>query len=160
MLDSSREFRRCHSRRTVNKFFPALLQLHATSKSMSAPIQRPQSRCHAGGGINFQPRISRMDTNDSEMKSHRSKGFRFSKIRFIRGQKISSEHPTNGLALCRNQHWATDRSLISPCPDHQWKASTAHDPNCSNGEKELLERSGKSLLLPKDTSLSTRMQTA
>lgn len=62
----------------------------------------------------------------------------------------SNDHPTNGLALCKNHHWAMDRSLIAPCPDHHWKVSAILDPRRSNGEKELLELAGKSLLLPKD----------
>ncbi len=61
-----------------------------------------------------------------------------------------NDHPTNGLALCKNHHWAMDRNLIAPCPDHHWHVSKLLDPRRSNGEKELLELSGKSLLLPQD----------
>ena len=61
-----------------------------------------------------------------------------------------NDHPTNGLALCKNHHWAMDRNLIAPCPDHHWHVSKILDPRRSNGEKELLELSGKSLLLPQD----------
>ena len=61
-----------------------------------------------------------------------------------------NDHPTNGLALCKNHHWAMDRNLISPCPDHHWHVSKILDPRRSNGEKELIELSGKSLLLPQD----------
>jgi len=62
----------------------------------------------------------------------------------------ANDHPTNGLALCKNHHWAMDRNLIAPCPDHHWKVSAILDPRRSNGEMELLELAGKSLLLPKD----------
>ena len=61
-----------------------------------------------------------------------------------------NDHPTNGLALCKNHHWAMDRNLIAPCPDHHWHVSKILDPRRSNGEKELIELSGKSLLLPQD----------
>jgi putative restriction endonuclease len=61
-----------------------------------------------------------------------------------------NDHPTNGLALCKNHHWAMDRNLIAPCPDHHWHVSKILDPRRSNGEKELVELSGKSLLLPQD----------
>lgn len=61
-----------------------------------------------------------------------------------------NDHPTNGLALCKNHHWAMDRNLIAPCPDHHWHISKILDPRRSNGEKELIELSGKSLLLPQD----------
>jgi putative restriction endonuclease len=61
-----------------------------------------------------------------------------------------NDHPTNGLALCKNHHWAMDRKLIAPCPDHHWRVSTVLDPRRSNGEKELLTLSGQKLLLPQD----------
>jgi putative restriction endonuclease len=61
-----------------------------------------------------------------------------------------NDHPTNGLALCKNHHWAMDRHLIAPAPDHHWHVSRILDPRRSNGEKELTELSGKSLLLPQD----------
>ncbi len=68
----------------------------------------------------------------------------------IRFSERRNDHPTNGLALCKNHHWAMDRNLIAPCPDHHWHVSKILDPRRSNGEKELLELSGKSLLLPQD----------
>ena len=61
-----------------------------------------------------------------------------------------NDHPTNGLALCKNHHWAMDRKLIAPCPDHHWRVSNVIDPRRSNGEKELLTLSGQKLLLPQD----------
>jgi putative restriction endonuclease len=61
-----------------------------------------------------------------------------------------NDHPTNGLALCKNHHWAMDRKLIAPCPDHHWCVSNVIDPRRSNGEKELLTLSGQKLLLPQD----------
>ena len=61
-----------------------------------------------------------------------------------------NDHPTNGLALCKNHHWAMDRNLIAPAPDLHWHASKILDPRRSTGEKDLLDLVGKSLLLPKD----------
>lgn len=61
-----------------------------------------------------------------------------------------NDHPTNGLALCKNHHWAMDRDLIAPCPDHHWKISRVLDARRSTGEKELVALSGQSVLLPKD----------
>ncbi len=40
--------------------------------------------------------------------------------------------------------------LIAPGPDHRWHVSRLIGPRRSNGEKELLELAGKSVLLPKD----------
>ena len=61
-----------------------------------------------------------------------------------------NDHPTNGLALCKNHHWAMDRTLIAPSPDHHWRVSLILDPRRSTGEQELQNLSGKSLLLPQD----------
>ncbi len=62
----------------------------------------------------------------------------------------ANDHPTNGLALCKNHHWAMDRSLIAPGPDHHWHVSAVLDPRRSTGEAELLSLARKSLLLPQD----------
>jgi putative restriction endonuclease len=61
-----------------------------------------------------------------------------------------NDHPTNGLALCKNHHWAMDRDIIAPGPDLHWHVTKRLDPRRSNGEKELHDLAGKSLLLPKD----------
>jgi len=53
-------------------------------------------------------------------------------------------------AMPASHHWATERSLTTLCPDHVWKVSAILDPRRSNGEKELVELAGKSLLLPKN----------
>lgn len=64
--------------------------------------------------------------------------------------EFHNDHPTNGLALCKNHHWAMDRDLIAPCPDHHWQVSKILDPRRSIGERELLELARKSVLVPKD----------
>ncbi|HQW28828.1 MAG: HNH endonuclease [Verrucomicrobiales bacterium] len=61
-----------------------------------------------------------------------------------------NDHPTNGLALCKNHHWAMDRNLIAPSPDLHWRASPVLDERRSNGERDLFQLSGKSVLLPKN----------
>ena len=61
-----------------------------------------------------------------------------------------NDHPTNGLALCKNHHWAMDRNLIAPAPDHHWHVARVLDPRRSTGEAELLGLGGKKLLLPQD----------
>jgi len=61
-----------------------------------------------------------------------------------------NDHPTNGLAICKNHHWAMDRNLIAPAPDHHWHVPKIRDPRRSNWEKELIALSGQSLLLPQD----------
>jgi hypothetical protein len=48
-----------------------------------------------------------------------------------------------------------DRHLIAPCPDDHWHVSNILDLRRSNGEKELIKLSGKSLLLPQGSSFSS-----
>ena len=43
-----------------------------------------------------------------------------------------------------------NRNLIAPCPDHHWLVFNILDPRRSNGEKELIKRLGKMLLVPQD----------
>lgn len=69
-----------------------------------------------------------------------------------------NDHPTNGLALCKNHHWAMDRDIIAPGPDLQWHVAKAIDPRRSNGEREIHELQGKSLLLPKDPAFHPAME--
>ena len=59
-----------------------------------------------------------------------------------------NDHPTNGLALCKNHHWAMDRHLIAPGPDLNWHVSGLLQAHRSNGEKELLELANHAVLLP------------
>lgn len=61
-----------------------------------------------------------------------------------------NDHPTNGISLCKNHHWAMDRNLIAPCSDHTWHAANFLDPRRSSGEQELINLAGKPLLLPSD----------
>lgn len=69
-----------------------------------------------------------------------------------------NDHPTNGLALCKNHHWAMDRNLIAPAPDHHWHVSKVLDPRRSNGEKELAALSGQVLLLPQDQAFNPNVE--
>lgn len=59
------------------------------------------------------------------------------------------DHPRNGIALCKNHHWAMDRSLIAPNPDLIWTVSS-HLDDRQPGEKELLQLQGRSVILPKE----------
>lgn len=61
-----------------------------------------------------------------------------------------NDHPTNGIALCKNHHWAMDRFLIAPTPERQWKVSRRIDARRSAGEAELHALESKPVLLPGD----------
>ena len=65
------------------------------------------------------------------------------------GQSFN-DHPTNGIALCKNHHWAMDRSLLAPSTTFIWKVASHLDPRRSPGEAEILRLAGKALLLPRD----------
>ena len=64
--------------------------------------------------------------------------------------EFRNDHPTNGLALCKNHHWAMDRNLIAPGPDHHWNVASILDDRRSTGEAALLSLNRKPILLPKD----------
>lgn len=61
-----------------------------------------------------------------------------------------NDHPTNGMALCKNHHWAMDRFLIAPTPDREWQVSRLIDARRSAGEAELHALHAKPMLLPGD----------
>ncbi|MGJ8656988.1 MAG: HNH endonuclease [Akkermansiaceae bacterium] len=62
-----------------------------------------------------------------------------------------NDHPRNGLALCKNHHWAMDKSLIAPSPGLIWLASQDLDPR-QPGEKELINLANQPIILPKDNA--------
>ena len=61
-----------------------------------------------------------------------------------------NDHPTNGIALCKNHHWAMDRFLIVPTPEGCWKASPRLDGRRSLGEQDLCELEDRPILPPQD----------
>jgi len=65
-----------------------------------------------------------------------------------------SDHPTNGLALCKNHHWALDQRLIAPGPDKIWRVSRFADPRRSRGEEELCRLGGQPLLTPTEPAFA------
>lgn len=60
-----------------------------------------------------------------------------------------NDHPRNGLALCKNHHWAMDRSLIAPDRNQKWKASQQLDDR-QPGQLELIKLNNRSLILPRE----------
>lgn len=59
-----------------------------------------------------------------------------------------NDHPSNGIALCKNHHWAMDQRLIAPDAERVWRISNEIDSRRSKGEEELLKLSGQKMLLP------------
>lgn len=58
------------------------------------------------------------------------------------------DNPRNGMALCRNHHYAMDRFLIAPTPNRTWQVSKRLDDR-RDGEAELVALNNRSILLPK-----------
>jgi putative restriction endonuclease len=65
-----------------------------------------------------------------------------------------NDHPTNGIALCKNHHWAMDRYLIAPAPNLSWIVSPRLDERRSDGEKSLVALKGKRVLPPAEPAFS------
>lgn len=65
-----------------------------------------------------------------------------------------NDHPTNGLALCKNHHWALDQHLIAPDPSRVWRVSRRIDSRRSLGEKELAGLNGQKLLAPAESAFN------
>lgn len=61
-----------------------------------------------------------------------------------------NDHPTNGISLCKNHHWAMDQKLIAPTPDKIWKVSDRVDPRHSEAAKTLYHLNHHDILLPQD----------
>lgn len=57
------------------------------------------------------------------------------------------DDPRNGMALCKNHHWAMDRSLIAPCPDLKWHVTKDLDPRIADHEK-LITIDRQKIILP------------
>lgn len=67
-----------------------------------------------------------------------------------------NDHPTNGLALCKNHHWALDQHLIAPDQTAIWRVSRHIEPRRSPGEKELSRLEGERLLPPAEPAFAPR----
>jgi putative restriction endonuclease len=60
-----------------------------------------------------------------------------------------SDDPRNGMALCKNHHWALDEYLIAPGPDRIWHVSPGLDERRGD-ERALIGLDGKVILLPRE----------
>lgn len=63
-----------------------------------------------------------------------------------------NDHPTNGMALCKNHHWALDRRLIAPTRASDrlvWKPSPLLDERLE-GQDALISLKDKDVLLPRE----------
>jgi putative restriction endonuclease len=57
------------------------------------------------------------------------------------------DDPRNGIALCRNHHWAMDRTLIAPSSQLTWRVSPVLDDRIE-GQRSLLDLHGRRVIVP------------
>ena len=72
--------------------------------------------------------------------------------------ETQNDHPTNGLALCKNHHWALDQRLIAPDPEGTWRVSRFVDARRSKGEEELARIAGLRILAPHEEAYAPNRQ--
>jgi putative restriction endonuclease len=65
-----------------------------------------------------------------------------------------NDHPTNGLALCKNHHWALDQRLIAPDLTGVWRVSRQIEARRSRAEEELTRLHGQPLLAPAESAFA------
>jgi len=61
--------------------------------------------------------------------------------------ETQDDDPRNGMALCKNHHWAMDQFLIAPGTDKIWHVSGKLDDRLE-GQQDLLRLRGRSILFP------------
>jgi len=66
-----------------------------------------------------------------------------------------NDKPTNGMALCPNHHWAMDRYLIAPVPDHKrkagiWRVNETRLDDRIEGQRDLVAIAGKAVIPPSE----------
>jgi putative restriction endonuclease len=69
--------------------------------------------------------------------------------------------PRNGMALCRNHHWAMDKYLVAPIPAKPrpvWRVSNDLDRRIE-GQTDLLSLDGTAVLQPRDPRYHPREDT-
>ncbi len=59
------------------------------------------------------------------------------------------DDPRNGIALCKNHHWAMDRYLIAPGPDVLWHVSKSFDRRIRD-HQPVLDLDRQKILLPRE----------
>lgn len=63
-----------------------------------------------------------------------------------------NDHPSNGIALCKNHHWAMDQSLIALNLNDTWRVAPILNPRRSPAEKDLSDLDGHRIIrLPDET---------
>lgn len=67
------------------------------------------------------------------------------------------DDPCNGMALCKNHHWAMDQELIFPCADNRWRVRKDIDDRVDS-QRALIGLDGKSILSPEQKQFAPKQQ--
>lgn len=67
------------------------------------------------------------------------------------------DDPCNGMALCKNHHWAMDQELIFPCADNRWRVRKDIDDRVDS-QRALIGLDGKSILFPEQKQFAPKQQ--
>ena len=67
------------------------------------------------------------------------------------------DDPCNGMALCKNHHWAMDQELIFPCSDNLWHVRKDIDDRIDS-QRSLIDLHGKSILSPEQKQFAPKQQ--
>lgn len=67
------------------------------------------------------------------------------------------DDPRNGMALCKNHHWAMDQELIFPCSDNLWHVRKDIDDRI-DAQRSLIALDGKSILFPEQKQFAPKKQ--
>ncbi len=65
------------------------------------------------------------------------------------------DDPRNGMALCKNHHWAMDREMIFPCSDNRWHILSTIDSRIDS-HRALVDLEGMNILLPEQKQYSPK----
>lgn len=64
-----------------------------------------------------------------------------------------NDHPSNGIALCKNHHWAMDRQILAPGADRKWHISPRLDQRVKD-HQDLIKLDGMTLFEPNEERFS------
>ena len=64
-------------------------------------------------------------------------------------KRFSVDDPCNGIALCKNHHWAMDHFLLVPGKDKLWHVSPELDDRIA-GCKDIISLNNRKVLLPQN----------
>ena len=138
----------------VSRYFPqhrhALLQQNTVAETTKEDQQEYQLSARSSGFRRVVVQVYEHQCAACGLRLRRPSGATIvDAAHIIPFSESYNDHPRNGLALCKNHHWAMDQALIAPGTDHLWHVSKQLDPRQA-GERELLGLAKMHLILPKE----------